>query len=91
MRRNSLNRLVPSNRRQMILTFHFPPMADIAYTKSDDSQSKREALDFILTHPKPQIATAPSLVAINGNLSRHLLKVCPREAPFVSAEKDREG
>ena len=41
MRRSSLNRFVPSRRRQIIRSFHFPLIVVNAVTRSEGSQSKR--------------------------------------------------
>src|SRR6266852_4309978 len=59
MRRSSLNRFVPSSRRQIIRSFHFPLIVANEVTRSGGSQSKRGALDFITKWREPPRSQPP--------------------------------
>src|SRR5260221_1979240 len=89
MRRSSLNRFVPSRRRQIIRSFHFPLIVANAMTRSEGSQSNRGAFDFITKLGEPKFAATPSglrpmelshflMYFYFSNIGRLIQLKCPR-------------
>src|SRR2546426_1079458 len=88
MRRSSLNRFVPSRRRQITHSFHFPLIVANAVTRSEGSQSKRGLLTSFQNQCETKFATTPLAVAIKG-ISHFLvfeldIRVCLQELRCVS-------
>src|SRR6266478_219385 len=92
MRRSSLNRFVPSRRRQIIRSFHFPLIVANAVTRSEDSQSKRGAFDFITNseshpgHNHPLGAVTSTLTSSFFHIPRYL-QSCRGDGWFVPNTK----
>jgi hypothetical protein len=66
---------VPSRRRQIIRSFHFPLIVANTVTRSDGSQSKRGAFDFITTFSESRPGRSHPLGAVTSTLTSSFFHV----------------